>query len=174
MAKDMEGTPTPGEQAREEREIYRGDRLRPLGGYVVLMAAFAGLIAGAGGLVAARGNRLPSGVRVLDVLFLTAGTHKLSRLISKDAVTSPLRVPFTRYKETGGPAEVEEEARRGSQTRRAIGELITCPFCMDLWIATGFTLGMIFAPRFTRLIAMTLSVLAGADFLQLAYARLQQ
>ncbi|MEV0087380.1 DUF1360 domain-containing protein [Saccharopolyspora sp. NPDC050642] len=83
-------------------------------------------------------------------------------------------MPFTRYKETGGPAEVEEEARRGSQTRHAIGELITCPFCMDLWIATGFTLGMIFALRFTRLIAMTLSVLAGADFLQLAYARLQQ
>ncbi|MFI0468982.1 DUF1360 domain-containing protein [Saccharopolyspora sp. 5N102] len=108
------------------------------------------------------------------MLFFTAGTHKLSRLISKDAVTSPLRVPFVRYKDAGGPEEVEKEARCGSETRHAIGELITCPFCMEMWIATGFTLGMIFGPRFTRLVTMTLSILAGADFLQLAYSRLQR
>jgi hypothetical protein len=67
-----------------------------------------------------------------------------------------------------------EEVQTGSGARHAIGELITCPFCLDLWIATGFMFGFVFAPRLTRLVAGTFTALAGADFLQLAYARAQQ
>lgn len=58
--------------------------------------------------------------------------------------------------------------------RHPLGELLTCPFCLDMWVATGFVIGMIFAPRFTRLIAGSFTALAGADFLQLAYAMAQQ
>lgn len=108
-----------------------------------------------------------------DLVLLTAGTHKLSRLMTKDPVTSPLRSPFTRFQDTGGPAEVNEKVRRASQFRHAIGEMVTCPFCVSLWIATGFAIGMVFAPRFTRIIATTFSVVAGSDFLQLAYTALQ-
>lgn len=159
--------------ARGEAEAYRHGEDRPLGGYVLMMAVFAALIVGAAGLIAA-GRRLPTGFGPWDLLLITAGTHKLSRTITKDAVTSPLRAPFTRYSSTGGPAEVMEEARTASQLRRAIGELVTCPFCLDLWIATGFALGHVFAPRVARLVAGTFTALAGADFLQLAYAKAQQ
>jgi hypothetical protein len=55
-----------------------------------------------------------------------------------------------------------------------MGELLTCPFCLDMWVATGFVIGLVFAPRFTRLVAGTFSALTGADFLQLAYAMAQQ
>ena len=126
------------------------------------------------GLVAPTGRRLPEGFGPWDVVLLAAGTQKLSRTISKDAVTSPLRAPFTRYSGTGGPAEVMEEVRSTSGLRHSIGELITCPFCLDMWVATGFAIGMVFAPRFTRLVAGTFTVLTGADFLQLAYARAQK
>ena len=51
---------------------------------------------------------------------------------------------------------------------------MTCPFCLDMWVATGFAIGLVFAPRFTRLIAGVFTVLAGADFLQLGYAMAQQ
>jgi Protein of unknown function (DUF1360) len=64
--------------------------------------------------------------------------------------------------------------RRDSPLRHSLGELVTCPFCLDLWVATAFVAGLIFAPRFTRLIAGSFTALAGADFLQLAYARAQQ
>lgn len=37
-----------------------------------------------------------------DVILLAMGTHKLSRTLIKDAVTSPLRAPLTRYSDTGG------------------------------------------------------------------------
>lgn len=160
--------------ARGEADAYRRGEDRPLSGYVLVMAVFAALVTGAAGLVASGGRRLPDGFGPWDLLLITAGTHKLSRTISKDAVTSPLRSPFTRYAGTGGPAEVMEEVREGSQLRHAIGELVTCPFCLDLWIGTGFAFGHLFAPRITRLVAGTFTALTGADFLHLAYAKVQQ
>src|SRR3954453_3534830 len=160
--------------AKQEADAYRGDEDRPIGGYVVVMAVFAALVSGAARLAFATGRRLPPGVGPWDVLLLAAGTHKLSRTLSKDAVTSPLRVPFTTYKDTGGPAEVMEEVRFQGGLRHSIGELITCPFCLDVWIAAGFTVGLVFAPRLTRLVAAALTAVTGADFLHLLYAKAQQ
>jgi Protein of unknown function (DUF1360) len=160
--------------ARAEADTYRQGEDRPLGGYVLVMAVFAVLVAGAAGLAAGSGRRIPDRIGPWDLLLFTAGTHKLSRTLSKDAVTSPLRAPFTKYESTGGPAEVIEDARTGSGIRHAIGELVTCPFCLDAWIATGFAFGHLFAPRLTRLIAATFTALAGADFLQLLYAKAQK
>jgi hypothetical protein len=162
------------ERARREADAYRGDNPRPLEGYSVVMAIYGLLVALAGVVVAATGRRLPERWGVQDLLTVTVGTHKLSRTIAKDAVTSPLRAPFTHYSGTGGPAEVMEETRQGSALRHSVGELLTCPFCLDMWVATGFVIGLIFLPRFTRLVAGTFTALAGADFLQLAYARAQQ
>lgn len=162
------------EATRDEAEAYRHGADRPLEGYVLVMAVFAALVAGGAGLVAASGRRLPDGIGPWDLLLITAGTHKLSRTLSKDAVTSPLRVPFARYSNTGGPAEVMEDARTAGGVRHAIGELVTCPFCLDMWIATGFAFGHVFAPRVTRIVAATFTALAGADFLQLLYAKGQQ
>jgi hypothetical protein len=160
--------------AREEADEYREGADRPLGAYVTIIAVFAALVAGAAGLAALTGRRLPATVGPWDVVLLAMGSHKLSRTLSKDAVTSPLRAPFTRYSGTGGPAEVMEDARKVTSLRHAIGELVTCPFCLGMWIATGFAVGLVFAPRVTRLVAATFTVLAGADFLQLAYEKAQQ
>ncbi|WP_406816711.1 DUF1360 domain-containing protein [Mycobacterium sp. M23085] len=160
--------------ARQEADAYRGDHDRPLGGYLAVMVVYGAVVVGAVLVGLATGRTLPTRWRVQDLLILTLGTHKLSRTLSKDAVTSPLRAPFTRYAGTGGPAEVQEEVREHSQLRHSLGELLTCPFCLDMWVATGFAIGLVFAPRFTRLIAGVFSALAGADFLQLAYAVAQQ
>lgn len=89
-------------------------------------------------------------------------------------MTSPLRAPFTRYMGSGGPAEVVEETRNSSQIRHSVGELLTCPFCFDMWVATGFAIGLVFAPKVTRMVAGTFAALTGADFLQLAYSIAQQ
>ena len=160
--------------AKAEADAYRGDEDRPLGGYVVIMAVFGALLTGAAGLAFATGRKLPHGVGPWDLLLMAAGTHKLSRTLTKDSVTSPLRAPFTRYQETGGPAEVMEEVRHKDGLRHSIGELITCPFCPDIWIAAGFTIGLVFAPRLTRLVAAALTAVTGADFLHLLYAKAQE
>jgi hypothetical protein len=163
-----------GDAVHAEAQRYRQGAARPLGGYVLVMTVFAAVVGLVGLLAALTGRGLPRRIAPYDLALVTVGTHKLSRTISKDAVTSPLRAPFTRYRGTGGPAEVMEEARDTSPLRHALGELLSCPFCLDMWVATGFTIGLLFAPRFTRLVAVTFTALTGADFLHLIYARAQQ
>ncbi len=174
MGDATEVTQGVAERARREADAYRGDNPRPLEGYSVVLAIYGALVALTAVIAAATGRKLPERWSVQDLLTVTIGTHKLSRTVSKDAVTSPLRAPFARYTGSGGPAEVMEETRHGSALRHSLGELLTCPFCLDMWVATAFVIGLIFVPRPTRLIAGTFTALAGADFLQLAYAKAQQ
>ena len=95
-------------------------------------------------------------------------SHKLSRLIGKEKITSVLRSPFTELEGEGGPAEFSERAR-GTGVRRAIGELLVCPWCLGMWLVAAFSLGLTAAPRLTRFIAGVFSALAVSDFLNLAY-----
>jgi len=148
-------------------EGYAENEDRPLGGYVGLMAAYGVAVVGMGVLVRRRREHLPA-LSVGDVVLVGVATHKLARRLSKSSVTSPLRAPFTRYEGLSGPAELHEEVR-GRGLRKAVGELVTCPFCLSQWCATAFMLGLILSPRATRLVASLFASLALADGLQFAY-----
>lgn len=149
-----------GIAGRRPREV-------PLRDYILLIAVYNGAVAGAIAL-AKRSGRLPERPRVDDLVLTTLATQRLSRLITKDRVTSVLRSPFTDYEGEGGPGEVEE-APRGEGPRRALGELLVCPFCIAQWIAAAFACGLLFAPRVTRFLTGIFSVVALADLLQLVY-----
>lgn len=174
MAEVVEAKTQVVDGARRAADEYRGDEPRPLGGYLVVLAIYGAVVVIATVAALLTGRTLPTRWRIQDLVTVTLGTHKLSRTLSKDAVTSPLRAPFTRFTGSGGPAEVMEEVRDESPLRHSLGELLTCPFCLDMWVATGFAIGLVFAPRFTRLVAGVFTVLTGADFLQLVYAMAQQ
>lgn len=141
---------------------------RPLAGYGVLVGAFNAIFMGS--LVALRrsGRPLPERIGAADLLLIGAATHKASRLIAKDKVTSALRAPFTEFEQLGGPGEVEERPR-GSGVRYALGELLVCPYCLGQWVASAFALGLVAAPRGTRLVASIFTATAISDFLQVAY-----
>lgn len=140
----------------------------PFATYVALASAFNAGYAGA--LIAAKrsGRDLPGQVSPQDVILIGTASHKLSRLIAKDKITAFLRAPFTEYQGRGGPAEVEERPR-GTGVRRAVGELLICPYCLGLWAAGSFHVGLVWAPRVTRLLASTFTALTLSDFLQIAY-----
>jgi hypothetical protein len=161
------------EKLAREKRAYAGSEDRPLEGYLAAMATFGAFAAVVGMAVATRGKNAPERYPLLDVALTGVATHKITRIVSKDSVTSPLRAPFTRYKEPGGPAELMEEVR-GTGVRHAVGELITCPFCLSPWVATALTGGLALAPRFTRAVTAVFSAVAVSDLLQLAYARQQQ
>ena len=122
------------------------------------------------GLLAARRRRggLPARYGLWDVITVGAATHKLSRLITTDRVTSFIRAPFVSYQEAAGHGEVSEQPR-GEGLRLAAGELLVCPYCLGQWIAAGFGIGLVGAPDVTRLVAFILTAETAADFLQLAY-----
>jgi uncharacterized protein DUF1360 len=149
------------------------DEEKPLLSYAALIGVFNLVFAAALFSARASGRELPARISASDILLFGTATHKLSRLMAKDKVTSVLRAPFTRYEGQGGPAEIEEEPR-GKGMRRALGELLLCPYCLDQWVATGFVTGAMLAPRLTRLVASTFTVVALADFLQIVYKRGQQ
>lgn len=141
---------------------------RPLGAYSVLIALFNGIFVAF--LLAARrtGRDLPPRVQPADLALLGVATHKLSRLLAKDSVTSTLRAPFTTYGGPAGEGEVEDKPR-GRGMQHALGELITCPFCLGQWVASFFAYGLVFAPRVTRFAAGIFAMLTVADVLQLGY-----
>ena len=149
-------------------EYAAADEYRPLGGYAVLTATFGTALTG--GLIAAhKAGRIPERIAPLDIALAGIATHKLSRLITKDKITGTLRAPFTRFQEKSGHAEVEE-APRGRGLRYAIGELLVCPYCIAQWVSGSFTMGYVFAPKTTRLLATMWTVHAISDAAQLAYS----
>lgn len=140
----------------------------PLLTYLLFIGIFNGLLAGALAKATRDGRELPERVEAGDLVLVGVASHKVSRLISKDKVTSPLRAPFTELEGSGGPGELEESSR-GSGLRKAIGELLVCPYCLGLWVVAAFSIGLLFLPRLTRFLAAVFSALTISDFLQIAY-----
>ena len=142
------------------------DQPQPLGSYLTLMGTFGAFVTGLAAATRFSGTKLPSKAPAVgDLLLLGVATHKLARLITKDAITSSLRAPFVRLKEeTGGEGEVEEDAR-GEGMPRALGDLLTCPCCIGVWFAPPMWFGLLLAPRLTRFVAGILATVTGADFM---------
>ena len=160
-------------RAHHEAAEYAHGEDRPLAGYTATMSTYAATAALLimGGRLA--GRKVPERPAWSDLALTSIATFRLSRLLAKDPVTSPLRAPFTRFAGRSGPSELAEEAREGA-ARHTVGELLTCPFCVSQWIATAFVGGLVYAPRLTRLTAATFTVVAASDFLQFARTALEQ
>jgi hypothetical protein len=157
--------------ASEEEKPGREER-HPIQSYAVLTAAFNAVLAG-WLAAAASGGRMPTRLPARDLLLLGVATHKLSRMVAKDKVTRAIRAPFTEVEGDGAPGELDERPR-GEGVRRAVGELLSCPFCLDAWVANGFVSGALLAPRVTRVVASLFAVIAISDTLQLAYKGLER
>ena len=143
---------------------------RPLAAYAALTASSTAAFAA--GVVAARRARgeLPERYSPWDLALVGTATHRISRTIAKEKVTSWVRGPFVRYREPAGFGELDEQPR-GRGLQLAIGELLVCPYCLGHWVASAFGVGMVGAPRVTRLIAFIFTAETLADFLQLAYKK---
>jgi Protein of unknown function (DUF1360) len=159
--------------ARTQKAEYTQGEARPLGADLGAMGVYVGLVGAAATAIRASGRELPRSIPIGDAVLLTIGTFRLARRIAKDPVTAPVRAPFVSYQGTSGEAEVAEEVREHGGVKHAVGELLTCPFCMAQWVGTGFVLGYVTAPRATRLAALTMTMVAGSDVLQFVYDGIQ-
>jgi uncharacterized protein DUF1360 len=162
-----------GDAVRATGDEYRQGEDRPLRSYLGTLGTY-GLAVTALATAARKTGHSPPRLGVWDVALMAVTTHKIARMIAKDTVTSPLRAPFTRFRGRSGPAELAEEVRDTGGPRHAIGELMTCPFCLAQWVGTAYAAGLLFAPQATHMAGATMTAVATADWLQLGYARLQQ
>ncbi len=149
------------------------ERERPLGGYAVLMSTFTALAVAFGAWFRRSGRELPESISARDLALVTVASHKTSRLITRDRVTSAVRAPFTEFQSDAGPGEVNERAR-GRGLRRAVGELLVCPYCLGMWVSAGLTASLLVFPRFTRWFAAVLVSFFGSEVLHIAYARAER
>ncbi|QFG68613.1 DUF1360 domain-containing protein [Ornithinimicrobium pratense] len=170
--------PTRGRFERTVRAVLRqsADDERPLTGYVALGAGYA-LTAGVALVASTRNGTTGQPVSAGDLARITVATHRLSRLITKETVTAPLRARFTTPVGPGMASEVNEEVATDPHhdpLSHAVGELLTCPFCMAQWTATALVGAHLVAPRQARLATAVLTAVAGADALHFLYASLDR
>jgi hypothetical protein len=136
---------------------------RPLPEYATLTTVFSGAL---GGFLLLAKGRLPERIGFGDMLRVGLSSYKIGRLIARDDVTSWMRAPVTRDE------EAQEPEREGMA--RVLGELVTCPYCIGLWVAAGFSAGLVLFPRETRFAATIFGGQAAADFLNAAFVRLRE
>jgi hypothetical protein len=145
---------------------YSPDKDVALGGHAVLVGLFNGSVAAVALAQRRSGRRLPERIPAGDLLLMSIGTYKLSRLIAKDRIMSFMRAPFTRLQgESDRPGEVSEEPR-GEGLQHAIGELVVCPYCLGQWVGTGMLATYLCDPRLARTVAAAFTIVAGSDLLQ--------
>ena len=136
---------------------------RPYPEYAALTATFSVVLGGF--LLLARG-RLPERVGFGDVVRIGLASYKIGRLVAKDDVTSWVRAPVTRDEEATEP--------KPEGAGRALGELLTCPYCIGVWTAAGLSYALVLMPRETRLVTTIFSAQAIADFLNAAFVKLKK
>jgi hypothetical protein len=142
---------------------------RPLAAYAVLAGTY---LAGLSCALAFAGSRVPRPTGG-DIVLFGIATGALSRLVTRDAVSAPFRAPFTEYEGPAGAGEVHERPR-GTGLQRAIGELVTCPFCMAPWAATAIFVVATRRPRTARLVASILAGVMVSNVVNQAYAFLRK
>lgn len=152
---------------------YAPGEERPLASYAALASVFTTGAVGALAVLARTGRTVPPRLGAADLALTALATHKLSRVLAKDRVTSVLRAPFVRYNGPAGPSEVDESPR-GRGLRRAVGELLVCPYCLAPWVGAALLVAHVASPRNARFVTSLFAIVAVSDALQLAYHAAQE
>lgn len=153
---------------------YDSRHLVDLAGYSGSLSVYSAVLAGLALLGTRNAVTLPSDYSVKDLVLGGIAVHKFSRLVSKSSVMSPIRAPFTEFEKPSGSAEHDESPRGEDGVRHSIGELLTCPFCVGVWVGTGYVAALTLAPRQARSWAALFTVTFISDSLQLGYDALRE
>ena len=143
----------------------------PLASYAALTSVFNLIFALFLLLARVSGRDIPERVKPEDIVLFGAATHKLSWIVTRDAITAPLRAPFTELEEVKGPTNVQEKPR-DTGLQRSLGELLTCRFCLGMWISAFFAYGLVLFPATTRLVGAIFTMLTVSDHLHQIYKAL--
>jgi hypothetical protein len=135
---------------------------RPLPEYATLTVTFGAVL---GGFLLLAGDRLPTRIGFGDMARIGLASFKLGRLIAKDEVTAFIRAPVTEGEESG------EEEPKGEGLQLALGELVTCPYCIGVWLAAGLSGCLVLFPRETRFVTTIFGAQAVADFLNAGFVK---
>jgi len=149
---------------------YDPDRELPLASYAALVTGFSTLLAAGVRRVVRKRNRTPG---LADIALVGIATFEITRTIAKDRVLALIRAPFTRYEGAEGAGDLRETPR-GQGLQKAIGQLLTCPYCLAPWVAGALTFALVEQPRATRVVASIFASVAVSHVAQQGYATLRE
>ena len=135
---------------------------RPLPQYAALTAAFWTVFAA---FLLTNRDRIPERIPFGDVVRIALSSYKISRVVAKEEVTAFVRAPVTE------DPDAQKPKREGLP--RVLGEMVTCPYCIGLWIASTLSYGLVVLPRETRFATTIFGSYALADFLHAGFTRLR-
>jgi uncharacterized protein DUF1360 len=133
----------------------------PMGAYALLLAIFVVLVVLVAVIAGARLRGLPS---VFDLTLAGLASYRITRVISQSKIGRVLRAPVT---------DPTGEEPRGGGMVRALGELVLCGSCFSVWVAAAISVALVAFPDQTRFIAFLFAAAAVAEFLLVAFERLQ-
>ena len=90
--------------------------------------------------------------RALDLLTDALAVKRLTRLVTEDTITEPLRNEI--FKRFGPP-----------ETSRGVSFGVTCPHCVSIWLAAGVVTARIVFPRAWSVTARGLALSAVTSLL---------
>ncbi len=129
--------------------------------YQALMGTFAALLVLAG---RSRGGDEDGHIRLSDIACVGLASHDIARILARDRIAVFVRAPFASGEAAQHP--------RGEGMRRAVGELLTCPHCLSVWIAAALSAGFVRFPRRARFVAGVFAGHAVAGAYESVLARL--
>lgn len=113
-------------------------------------------------------NLFPRVITLADLTIIMLATFRLIRLVTYDAITAFLREAFLRKvttkTKTGKVTVTYQEEPRG--IKRAISMLLTCPWCIGIWISLAVLFLYYAFPAFWFLFTV-IAIAAVASILQI-------
>lgn len=154
-----EPPPTNREQQEKDRTPHELSQKRAT--YLSLIALFGGLFVAFTARERGKGRTTPTPIQPFDFLLLALSVFRLARIVSSDPVTEPLRAPVTTDTEDGSEP-------KGQGAQRALGELVSCPMCIGVWISAALTYGLLWIPGPTRVLLAIFGSAGAAEALNFA------
>ena len=107
-------------------------------------------------------------VSALDFVLLCLATFRLTQVVCEERIARWIRAPFVQRRAVvgAGGTPAEEEVPWNSGLRRVAGELVLCPWCLSVWIATLLTFFHVLLPGIAHVFLLALAVAAGGMILQ--------
>jgi hypothetical protein len=157
VREDTTESPTQGVSQRDRSQLLQGLF------FLVYLGLFAILIY----LMRWLGQTLVLHVSGLDFLLLCLATFRLTHIVNEEKVAQFIRAPFVTCKAVMQPdgGQTKEEKPFGSGIRRMIGELLLCPWCSGVWIATLLVFFHVLVPRVAHVFTLAFATAAGAVLL---------
>ena len=112
-------------------------------------------------------GRLPTSIRPFDFALLGLAAARLTDIISTDQIMEWLRRPFVKMETTEiAGREVETRTGRGRGLKKVIGDLLSCPWCVGVWVAASLTYAYYLMPSVIWVFILIMAIAEIGSLLQ--------